>query len=273
MIAFENVVIRYASSDVNAVDGVSFAVEPGRITALAGPNGSGKSSLVSALVKRVELRSGNITIDGRDLSGISSPEIARLAAVLPQREETAFPLGVREYVALGRFPHLGLWKAPSVQDESAIDGAIFRAGIEPLAQRRTDELSGGEWQRVRLARALAQEAPALVVDEPTTFLDIAHEMAIFELLASLAVSGLAILVVSHQLDLVGRFADEIVLLDKGRVAARGTADSVMQPELLELVFEWPMSVGREPGSGRPTPFPLRRPNRTNLSLMKPDTDQ
>jgi len=273
MIAFDKVVIRYPSAEANAVDVVSFAVQPGKITALAGPNGSGKSSLVRALVKRVELREGTIRIDGRDLSGISSAEIARLAAVLPQREETAFPLDVREYVALGRFPHLGLWKARSAQDESATDGAIARAGIEALAHRRTDELSGGEWQRVRLARALAQEAPALVVDEPTTFLDIAHEMAIFELLAALAASGLAVLVVSHQLDLVGRFADEIVLLDRGRVAARGTADAVMQPELLERVFEWPMSVGREPGSGRPTPFPLRRPNRTNLSLIKPDTDQ
>jgi ABC-type cobalamin/Fe3+-siderophores transport systems, ATPase components len=165
---------------------------------------------------------------------------------------------VDEYVALGRFPHLGLWNARSPGDDEAVSRAITRAGIESLTSRRTDELSGGEWQRVRLARALAQEAPALVVDEPTTFLDIAHEMAIFELLAALASSGLAVLLVSHQLNLVSRFADEIVLLSRGKVAASGFPEVVMHPELLERVFEWPMSVTAEPDSGRPALFPLRQ---------------
>lgn len=258
MITFSDVVVRYPRAPVNAVDGVSFTVASGRITALAGPNGSGKSTLVRALVKRVELARGAITIGGRDLGEIGIADVGRLAAVLPQREETAFPLGVREYVALGRFPHLGLWKAKSPADDSAVARAVSRAGIESLSARRTDELSGGEWQRVRLARALAQDAPALVVDEPTTFLDIAHEMAIFELLASLAESGLAVLLVSHQLNLVSRFADEIVLLDRGKVAARGAPGDVMVPSLLERVFEWPMSVSREPDTGRPALFPLRQ---------------
>lgn len=261
MIAFREVVIRYPGAKTNAVDGVSFEVVPGRITALAGPNGSGKSTLVRALVRRVNLAGGSITLGTRTLDDITIGEIGRLAAVLPQREETAFPLGVHEYVSLGRFPHLGLWKARSSADGIAVERAIERAGIEELAPRRTDELSGGEWQRVRLARALAQEAPALVVDEPTTFLDIAHEMAIFELLASLASSGLAVLVVSHQLNLLSRFADEIVLLDRGRVAAKGTPQSVMDPALLERVFEWPMSVTAEPDTGRPALFPLRQGNK------------
>lgn len=257
MIAFRDVVVRYPGAAANAVDGVSFTFGPGRITALAGPNGSGKSTLVRALLKRVELQSGSITLNERDLASISNSELGQMAAVLPQREESAFPLGVQEYVALGRFPHLGLWKASSSTDEAAVQRAISRAGIESLASRRTDELSGGEWQRVRLARALAQEAPALVVDEPTTFLDIAHEMAIFELLASLASSGLAVLLVSHQLNLVSRFADEIVLLSAGRVAASGAPEAVMVPALLERVFDWPMSVTAEPDTGRPALFPLR----------------
>ena len=258
MISFRDVVVRYHGAATNALDGVGFDVEPGKITALAGPNGSGKSTLVRALLKRVPLGGGAIQVGGRDLGEIGVAEIGRLAAVLPQREETAFPLGVKEYVALGRFPHLGLWKARSSGDESAVEKAIARAGIENLSARRTDELSGGEWQRVRLARALAQEAPALVVDEPTTFLDIAHEMAIFELLSSLALSGLAVLLVSHQLNLVSRFADAIVLLDRGRIAARGTPHEVMDSALLERVFEWPMSVTAEPDTGRPALFPLRK---------------
>ena len=261
MISFNDVVVRYAGVPRNAVDGVSFAFGAGRITALAGPNGSGKSTIVRALLKRVELQSGGIAIDGRELGAISNAELGRLAAILPQREESAFPLGVHEYVALGRFPHLGLWKARSSADEAAVERAIARAGVESLAHRRTDELSGGEWQRVRLARALAQEAPALVVDEPTTFLDIAHEMSIFELLASLAAGGLAVLLVSHQLNLVSRFADEIVLLSEGRVAATGSPETVMQPSLLERVFEWPMSVTPEPDTGRPALFPLRQKSR------------
>jgi iron complex transport system ATP-binding protein len=264
VIDFRDVVLRYPGAASNAVDGVTFEITPGRITALAGPNGSGKSTLVRALLKRVPLASGTITIGGREIAAIANAELSLLAAILPQREETAFALSVREYVALGRFPHLGLWKARSSSDEDAVSRAIFRAGIESLAFRRTDELSGGEWQRVRLARALAQDAPALVVDEPTTFLDIAHEMAIFELLASLASAGLAVLVVSHQLNLLSRFADEIVLLDRGKVAASGAPASVMIPALLEQVFEWPMSVTAEPDTGRPALFPLRqRPAQSN----------
>jgi iron complex transport system ATP-binding protein len=265
VISFRDAVIRYPNSRANAIDGVSFDVAPGRITALAGPNGSGKSTLVRALLKRIDLVRGTITVGGKPLSAISLGNLGKLAAVLPQREETAFPLRVGEYVALGRFPHMGLWSARSSADDQAVASAITRAGVDTLADRRTDELSGGEWQRVRLARALAQQAPALVVDEPTTFLDIAHEMVIFELLASLANSGMAVLLVSHQLNLVSRFADEIVLLNKGKVAARGASADVMVPALLEEVFEWPMSVTNEPDSGRPALFPLRRNQSTQTT--------
>ncbi len=261
MIGFRDVAIRYPNAALNAIDGVTFDVVPGHITALAGPNGSGKSTLVRALVKRVDVQRGDITIRDRTLRDVRLDEIGRLVAVLPQREDTAFPLDVHEYVSLGRFPHLGLWSARSNVDQEAVSNAISRAEIESLAGRRTDQLSGGEWQRVRLARALAQEAPALVVDEPTTFLDIAHEMVIFELLASLAASGMAVLLVSHQLNLISRFADEIVLLNKGKIAARGTPGDVMLPALLEEVFEWPMAVNMEPGGGRPMLFPLRKTNK------------
>ena len=119
--------------------------------------------------------------------------------------------------------------------------------------------SGGEWQRVRIARALAQKAPALVLDEPTTFLDVAHEMAIFELLASLARSGLAVLLVSHQLNLVARFADKIVLLAHGKVATSGSPVEVMNAERLESIYGWPVVVTRDPAVGAPALVPLRRP--------------
>jgi iron complex transport system ATP-binding protein len=135
------------------------------------------------------------------------------------------------------------------------------AGVSALLERHTDELSGGEWQRVRLARAIAQESPAIVLDEPTTFLDVAHEMAAFELLAELARRGRTILAVSHQLNLVSRFADHVVLLHRGSVVAAGTPDEVMRASILEDVYEWPLVVSRDPAVGAPTLVPLRRSKR------------
>jgi iron complex transport system ATP-binding protein len=139
-----------------------------------------------------------------------------------------------------------------------------RSGVEPLARagRRLQDLSGGEWQRVRIARALAQGGDALVLDEPTTFLDIAHEMAAFELLHELRAEGFAILLVSHQLNLVARFADEMVLLHDGHVAAAGSPDDVMQASVLERVYEWPLVVTRDPAIGAPALLPLRVRRRT-----------
>ncbi len=132
------------------------------------------------------------------------------------------------------------------------------AAVTPLADRRTDTLSGGEWQRVRVARALAQGAEAIVLDEPTTFLDIAHEMAGFELFVALARAGKCVVVVSHQLNLVARFADRVVLLASGMLAAEGSPDDVMRGETLERVYEWPLVVSRDPAVGAPTLVPLRK---------------
>jgi iron complex transport system ATP-binding protein len=259
MIEFSGVVVAYPGADANAVDGVSFAAPRGKLTALAGPNGSGKSTLVRALIRRAPLTTGRIAIDADDIGSISLAELATRVAVVPQREETTFPIRVREYVGLGRYPHLGLWKAASAEDEAAISGALVQADVEALAGRDTDALSGGEWQRVRIARALAQKTGALVLDEPTTFLDVAHEMAIFELLHSLARSGLAVLLVSHQLNLVARFADTIVLLHEGSVATSGSPADVMRADTLESIYGWPVVISRDPAVGAPALVPLRRP--------------
>jgi iron complex transport system ATP-binding protein len=259
MIRFDDVVVRYAGQRSNALDGVSFDVPRGGITAVAGPNGSGKSTLVRALLRRQPLLQGKIFVDGEDLSSLNQREFARRIAVAPQREEAAFPMRVGEYVSLGRFPRLGLWESPSVEDQEAVDRALERAGIAEFTDRATDELSGGEWQRVRIARALAQEGSALVLDEPTTFLDIPHEMSLFELLDSLARDGMAIMIVSHQLNLLARFASTIVLLNRGRVAASGSPSEVMQGPLLESVYDWPLVITRDPAAGAPALLPLRRP--------------
>lgn len=259
MIRYENVVVRYPRATRDALGGVSLEARRGRLTAVVGPNGSGKSTLVRALIGRVSLDGGRILVNDAPSSNQPRATLARSIAVVSQREELAFPLEVREYVALGRFPHLGGWRGARAEDREAVARAMERAGVEVLARdgRRLVDLSGGEWQRVRLARALAQGGEALVLDEPTTFLDIAHEMSAFELLHGLAVEGMAVLLVSHQLNLVARFADEIVLLHAGRVAAAGAPDDVMQAATLERVYQWPLVVTRDPAVGAPALLPLR----------------
>jgi iron complex transport system ATP-binding protein len=259
VITVSDLVVTYPGAAKHAVDGVSFVAASGRLTALAGPNGSGKSSIVRALLGRADVVRGSVAVSGNDVRTLSLTELALRVAVVPQREEATFPSLVRDYVALGRYPHLGLWRSASSTDDIAVSDALEQAGVTSLATRDTDALSGGEWQRVRIARALAQKASALVLDEPTTFLDIAHEMAIFELLSSLARSGLAVLLVSHQLNLVARFADTIVLLDEGKIATSGPPADVMQAGRLESIYGWPVVITHDPAVGAPALVPLRRP--------------
>ena len=265
MIDFIDVAVRYPGASANALDGVSFSAREGEVTAVAGPNGSGKSTLVRALLRRQPLQRGSIELDGNEIDKLSSQEIARRVAVVSQREELSFPMRVSEYVALGRYPRLGLWRSASSPDHTAVRFAMDRAEVREFAGRSTDTLSGGEWQRVRIARALAQEAPALVLDEPTTFLDLGHEMALFELVHSLARDGMAVLLVSHQLNLVARFASTVVLLHHGRVIAAGAPDQVMQAPLLETVYEWPLVISRDPAVGTPSLVPLRRRSMSNFN--------
>ncbi len=257
MIRFDDVAVRYPRAASEALGGVSFSATNGSLTAVVGPNGSGKSTLVRALIGRVALSRGAVHVDDRDASTMERAELARDVAVVTQREELAFPVMVDDYVALGRFPHLGIWRSAGKPDRQAIAESMESAGVTELRDRRIDALSGGEWQRVRLARALAQGGRALVLDEPTTFLDIGHEMAVFELLNRVARKGLTVLLVSHQLNLVARFADRIVLIHRGLVAAEGTPDEVMRAEILERVYEWPLVVTRDPAIGAPALVPLR----------------
>jgi iron complex transport system ATP-binding protein len=259
VIEWQEVRVRYPRAEQDALAGVSLSAGPGSVTAVVGPNGSGKSTLVRALLRRVPLTAGRIRLGDADVASLSQRELAKRVAVVVQREEPAFPIKAREYIALGRTPHAEPWGATGDRHAvEVIDAAVDMADVAALLDRHTDELSGGEWQRVRLARAIAQESPAIVLDEPTTFLDVAHEMAAFELLSDLARGGRTILAVSHQLNLVSRFADHVALLHRGAVVASGTPDDVMRASVLEEVYEWPLVVSRDPAIGAPTLVPLRR---------------
>lgn len=257
MIRFDDVAVRYPRAAAEALSGVSLDCHRSALTAVVGPNGSGKSSLVRALIGRIQLSRGAIVVDGTPAAAMERTALARRVAVVTQREDLAFPLLVSEYVALGRYPHLGVWHAAGERDAQAVQHAMAAAGVAELHDRRVDALSGGELQRVRLARALAQGGDALVLDEPTAFLDVGHEMAVFELLHRLARDGRAVLLVSHQLNLVARFADHMVLLHHGRVVAAGPPNDVMRADVLEPVYDWPLVVTRDPAVGAPALLPLR----------------
>jgi iron complex transport system ATP-binding protein len=258
ILRFDAVSVHYPRAERAAVERVSFTVPTGTLTALVGPNGSGKSTLVRALLKRVPLATGSVFIDDADTRTFTPQTLAQRVAVVTQREETTFPMSVHDFVGLGRHPHRSRWAGWTDADESAVQDALTRAEADMLAARTTDTLSGGEWQRVRIARALAQSAPIVVLDEPTTFLDVAHEMATFELLAALADQGHTVLAVSHQLNLVARFAQRVVLLDEGHVVVEGAPDEVMQGAVLERVYRWPLVVTRDPAVGAPMLLPLRK---------------
>ena len=263
MIEFRGLVVQYPRASRRAVDGISLVAKRRQITAVVGPNGSGKSTLIRSLIGRVKPLAGEVLIDDRAITDIDRRGVARSVAVVAQSEETAFPVTVAEYIALGRFPHIGAWHRIGEADRLAMERATELANVAEFLSRPMDALSGGERQRVRLARALAQGGQGLVLDEPTAFLDIGHEMTVFELLVTLARDGQAVLLVSHNLNLVARFAERIVLLESGRVVAAGTPADVMKPETLERVYGWPMAVTSDPTTGTPTLIPLRTSPRTN----------
>jgi len=257
----DELVVRYPGAARPALDGVSMDVPDGALYAVLGPNGSGKSTLMKALLGVLRPTSGRARLDGKHAGAWARRELARAVGVVPQAETIAFPLTVRELVAMGRYPHLGALGGEGDADRRAVARALEQCDVAELAARDVTTLSGGELQRVRIARALAQEPRALVLDEPTASLDIRHEMAILELLRASADGGMTVLVVTHGLDMAARFADRMLLLARGGVAAEGPPLEVMRSEVLERVYRWPIAVTEDPSTGIPRVTPLRREGR------------
>lgn len=247
--ACDAVTFRYPEADRPALDGVTLSIAAGACTALLGPNGSGKSTLLRVLLGTLKPAAGEVRFQDRPLAGWRRDNLARAVGVVPQGEEAPFPTTARELVAMGRYPHLGPWRREGEADRAAILRAMRTCDVAELAPRPVATLSGGERQRVRLARALAQEAPTLALDEPTQALDVSHEMAIFELLRDLGRAGKTVLLVTHNLNLAARYADRLILLDRGRVAAVGTPAEVLTRETVERVYGWPVRVVPHPGPG------------------------
>ncbi|HEU4800442.1 MAG TPA: ABC transporter ATP-binding protein [Gemmatimonadales bacterium] len=258
MLACHDLVLRYRNATRPAVGGVSLAVNAGELVCVTGPNGSGKSTLLRGMLGLLHSERGTATIDDKDVCQWEPANLAAAVGVVPQREEITFPLRVRETVLLGRYARLGPLGAVGLEDRAAVERALIRCDVAQFADRRVDQLSGGEWQRVRVARALAGEPRALVLDEPTMSLDVRHEMEMFELVRELADQGLAALIITHGLNLAARFADRILLMSDGHTAALGTPAEVLIEPILSRVFQWPVAVTTTP-DGAPQVMPLRRP--------------
>ena len=251
--------VRYPGASAPALDQVTLGVGAGELVALVGPNGCGKTTLMRALLGIVPVESGEAVIDGRGPGAWQRGDLARFVGVVPQREEVWVPLTVEETVMLGRYPRLGALAPVAAEDHAEVRRALERCDAWPLRDRLVETLSGGEWQRVRVARALAQQPRALVLDEPAAALDIRHEMEVMELVADLVKDGLACLLITHHLNLAARYAHRMALLDSGRLVAAGTPATVMQPDVLTRVFGWPVQV--EDWNGAPQLIPLRSPDR------------
>ena len=256
--AAERLGFGYPDAARDAVDDVSLEVAAGDFQAIIGPNGSGKSTLARLLVGTLSPTRGRALYRGADAHSVARRILARDVGVVPQSETHAFPMTVHEVVVMGRYPHLGPWRAAGGADRHAIREAMERCDVADLAERSTSSLSGGERQRVLIARALAQQPRSLVLDEPTASLDVRHEMGIFELLRTLCAEGVTVLLVTHNLNLAARYARRLLLLDRGHVAAAGTPGDVLRADVIEQVYRWPVAVRPlDVDDGAPHVVPLR----------------
>lgn len=238
--------------------GLDVAIEPGSFTAIVGPNACGKSTLLRALARLLKPSSGVVELDGKAIHSLPSKQVAKRLGLLPQSSIAPDGITVEDLVSRGRHPHQGFLRQWSREDETAVQKALESTGVEDLASRFVDELSGGQRQRVWLAMALAQETSILLLDEPTTFLDIAHQVEVLDLCAQLHEEGRTLVAVLHDLNQACRYATSIVAMRDGAVVAEGRPGDVVTAELVENVFGLACRVVDDPESGTPLVVPAAR---------------
>ena len=246
--------------DSAIVADLTLAIPDGRITMIVGPNACGKSTLLRGLARLLRPRAGRVVLDGTDISGLHTKEVARRLGLLPQTSIAPEGITVADLVARGRFPHQKLLRQWSVADEMAVTEAMTLTGVSELADRLVDELSGGQRQRVWVAMVLAQQTPVLLLDEPTTYLDIAHQVELLDLFAMLNRShGHTVVAVLHDLNHACRYADEIVVMKAGRIVEHGEPGTVVTAELLADVYGLHCQIIDDPETGTPLIVPRASP--------------
>lgn len=256
--------LSFAYGVARVVRDVSLAVHPGEMVGVIGPNGSGKSTLLRLLGGALRPAAGEIRLFDRPLGDYSRGELGRLIAVVPQETLVEFPFSVMEVVLMGRAPHLGGFAFEGDRDVAVAREAMRRTGVEHLASRRIHEISGGERQRVILARALAQEASVLLLDEPAAFLDIRHEVEMYDLLRDLQREGMTVVSVLHDLNIAALYCDRLLLLHEGRVARAGPPAEVITYPTLTAVYGTEVYVAQNDITGCLNVLPLSREHRQRL---------
>jgi iron complex transport system ATP-binding protein len=249
----EALTLRYG--DRTVVDGLDLAIPDGEFTIIVGPNGCGKSTLLKALARTLPASSGRVLLDERPIRSYRSKEVARRVAMLPQSPIAPDTITVRDLVARGRYPHTTMLRQWSPDDEQAVADALRETDTIELADRLVSELSGGQRQRVWIALVLAQRTDIVLLDEPTTFLDIGHQHEVLELCERLRGAGRTLVAVLHDLNQAARFAGNLVVMREGAIVASGRPDHVLTAELVSDVFALPCRVIADDESGAPLVVP------------------
>ena len=237
------------------IDDITLEVPEGELTMLIGPNGCGKSTLLKSLARVLAPIAGHVYLGGDDINQLRTTAVARRLGFLPQRQSVPPGIKVLDMVSRGRFAHQRFWSRWSQADEEAVASALEVTGLTDLQQADVDELSGGQVQRVWLATVLAQDTPLLLLDEPTTFLDIAHQYEVLTLVRKLRDDGRTVVAVVHDLNQAARFATNMVAMSKGAVVAVGAPAEVLTADLVEDVFGLPVLVMADPVTGTPMVVP------------------
>ncbi|GAA0376395.1 ABC transporter ATP-binding protein [Microbispora corallina] len=249
--------LRLGYGDRTVVDGLDLGIETGTVTTIIGPNGCGKSTLLRALGRLLRPSGGHVLLDGRRIDRMPAREVARILGVLPQAPVAPEGLTVADLVARGRHPHQTWYRQWSRDDEAAVAEALEWTGMRDLADRPVDQLSGGQRQRAWISMALAQGTDLLLLDEPTTFLDLAHQVEVLELVGRLhAETGTTVVMVLHDLNLAARYAHRLVAMRDGRVVAAGPPEDVLTEDRVREVFGLEAKVIADPVAGTPLVVPV-----------------
>ncbi len=241
------------------LEDVSLTVPAGKITAIVGGNASGKSTLLRTLARILQPKSGAVLLDGEAVHQMKSRKLAQVMGLLPQSPIAPEGIAVADLVGRGRHPHQGLFSRWSAEDDRAVARALATTGTAELAERDLDTLSGGQRQRVWIAMALAQETDLLLLDEPTTFLDVAHQVEVLDLLVDLnTAQGTTIVMVLHDLNLAARYADHLIAVGDGGIRAEGPATDVLTEEMVKTVFGLSCRIVSDPVSQTPCMVPIGR---------------
>ncbi|MGW6918956.1 ABC transporter ATP-binding protein [Kitasatospora sp. NPDC054939] len=251
----EKVTLRYGDRAI-ATD-LSVAVPDGSFTVVVGPNACGKSTLLRAFARLLKPSSGRVLLDGEQIGSLPAKELARRLGLLPQSSTAPDSITVADLVARGRYPHQGLFRQWTRTDDEIVAASMAATNVDSLATRFVDELSGGQRQRVWLAMAIAQQTPLLLLDEPTTFLDIAHQVEVLDLCARLQrEQGRTLVAVLHDLNQAARYATHLIVMRDGAVVAEGSPSEIVTAELVERVFDLPCQIIEDPQTGTPLVVPM-----------------